>query len=1069
MFSLWQRFGGREAGVESETELHPSGKRRWPRVLLAVFVVLLLALAGLWLARKPLASGYADRFLASKGVPARYQVADLGFGRQRLTNVVLGDPADPDLVADWLEARTTVGFGGATLTSVRGGRVRLRARLADGHLSLGTIDRLLPPPSGRAFALPALNVDVEDARVRLETPLGVAALKLAGSGRLDEGFAGTVAIVSERLASGTCGVGSLAGVFRTRSLGGKRGVTLKGPMRADRVACGGATVATLRSTIDATWAVGQPSGSTVAAQVLSGAVGHRLARAGGAEGAVTLVHGGGAAFTADGTLALREVRGGGGNAGQLRFAGKLTNAKDAVVSYRGKVAVADADAAALVPRFGDVAAGTPIAPLLARVQAAVGSAARRFSAEGELMALFGARTQIDLRALSARAASGARAVLADGEGLAWRSGGAVRLDGRLDVTGGGLPTLSARVAERGDGRRFTVTMQPYATDGARLAVTPVTVVSEGNALSVRTVATLSGPLGDGRVDGLTVPVDLVRGPGGTFLNRSCSPVLWQRIAVSGLVLDPGGVRLCPTAGAMVRLANGRVDGGASLGATRLSGRLGSTPVTLAATGARLRLGDRGFALDGVQARLGQPGRVTRIDIAMLEGRATANGIVGRFSGAGGQVGAVPLLLSDARGDWRLAGGRLALTGGLTVSDAQVDRPRLRPVPVRDVTLALGGALIEATGTVRAPTDGRLVANVRLTHNLTRGVGDATFTVPGLAFDKGLQPDQLTPVTFGVVADVQGRVTGEGRIDWTPAGVTSTGRFRTADTDLAAAFGPVEGIAGEIRFTDLLALESAPGQRFTVASINPGIPVTDGIVTFQTLRNARVQVEGARWPFSGGTLTLEPSLLDFSAAAQRRLTFRIAGMAADQFLQRFAFKNLNATGTFDGTLPMIFDANGGRIENGRLTVREGGGTLAYVGPITQKDIGFWPNVAFQALKSLRYRSLNIVMNGPLAGEMVTQVRFAGISQGAGAKRSGIAGLVVGRLQRLPFVFNIRIEAPFRGLLDSTASFYDPKRLVQRNLPRLLEEQEKQSQPPQGGQLKQPPPAKPIQPPASEKLP
>ncbi len=298
------------------------------------------------------------------------------------------------------------------------------------------------------------------------------------------------------------------------------------------------------------------------------------------------------------------------------------------------------------------------------------------------------------------------------------------------------------------------------------------------------------------------------------------------------------------------------------------------------------------------------------------------------------------------------------------------------------------------------------------------------------------------------------LSGEGDIRWGAAGVTSAGTFRTAGTDLAAAFGPVTGLKGEIRFTDLLALESAPGQVATVASINPGVPVNDGRITYQTLAGTRIRIEGARWPFAGGELTLDPSLLDFSAPEIHRLTFRVKGAEAAQFLQQFDFKNLDATGTFDGVLPIAFDQSGGRIEGGHLVVRDGGGSIAYVGELTEKDLGTWGNIAFQALKSLRYKSLDIVMNGPLAGEMVTEVRFAGVSQGEGAK----SNFLVRRLQKLPFVFNVRIKAPFRGLLDSVASFYDPSRLIERNLPTLLEEQQKRGKPPA-----------PVQPTASEKMP
>jgi hypothetical protein len=160
--------------------------------------------------------------------------------------------------------------------------------------------------------------------------------------------------------------------------------------------------------------------------------------------------------------------------------------------------------------------------------------------------------------------------------------------------------------------------------------------------------------------------------------------------------------------------------------------------------------------------------------------------------------------------------------------------------------------------------------------------------------------------------------------------------------------------------------------------------------------------------------------------------------------------------------MIFDERGGRIEDGHLVVRPGGGTIAYVGEVSQEDLGFWGNFAFQALKSLRYRNLDIVMNGPLAGEMITEVKFAGVSQGAGANRN----FLFDRLQKLPLVFNLRIKAPFRGLIDSAQSFYDPRRLIKRNLPALIEEQRKRAVPPAPGLVPAPPA---VQPTESRKMP
>jgi hypothetical protein len=278
--------------------------------------------------------------------------------------------------------------------------------------------------------------------------------------------------------------------------------------------------------------------------------------------------------------------------------------------------------------------------------------------------------------------------------------------------------------------------------------------------------------------------------------------------------------------------------------------------------------------------------------------------------------------------------------------------------------------------------------------------------------------------------------GSGHIGWTPNGVTSDGVFGTNGANLAAAFGPVEGLKGEIHFSDLLGLVSPPHQSMTIASINPGVPVTGGTVYYQLLADQKVQIEDGIWPFAGGRLVLDPSLLDLGTQRPRNLTFRVTGLDAAQFLQQFGFENINATGTFDGVLPMIFDAQGGRIVGGRLAARPAGGSLAYIGQLTQEDLGYWGNYAFQMLKAVNYRTLAIEMNGDLGGEMVTAIAFTGISQGEGAK----SNFIVRRIAKLPIHFNVTIRAPFQQLLFSARSFYDPSILIQQNLPALIQAQE-----------------------------
>src|SRR6185369_10184538 len=275
---------------------------------------------------------------------------------------------------------------------------------------------------------------------------------------------------------------------------------------------------------------------------------------------------------------------------------------------------------------------------------------------------------------------------------------------------------------------------------------------------------------------------------------------------------------------------------------------------------------------------------------------------------------------------------------------------------------------------------------------------------------------------GVIALVNGTISGQGRIDWDSTGhVTSTGDFSTAHLDLAAPFGPVTGMRGTMHFDDLLGLTTPSGQVLNVESINPGILVENGVIHYQLLPDNLVKIERGDWPFMGGRLILHETVLNFGRPTAKRLTFEVVGLAA--------------TGTFDGVLPMIFDENGGRIVGGRLDARPSGGTLSYVGVVNRSNLGMLGNAAFDAMKDLRFRSMIIRLDGDLAGEFATRLT---IEQLGLAGQSGISKIIQGAFRKVPFRFNISIKGPFRSLIQTAKSYRDPRQQISTVLPTPLED-------------------------------
>lgn len=1032
-------------------------RRRLPmkRLTLAVFLLILLViLAILWARRIDLAGDFIAGELERRGVQGSYTVTRIGFRTQRLENLVIGDPKSPDLTARWVEVDLGWGLGPPSIKMVRARGVRLFGRVAGGKLSLGQVDKLLPPPSGLPFRLPDLNVDVADSGVRLDTPAGRVGLALAGKGNLAGGFRGQIAARSRGLTLAGCRLDALAARGSVAVDDFKPG--FKGPVSFSAIACGpDFSVDQPRLALDARLAPGLDSwtGSTgVEAKALGfGSTG--LAGLAGRLG-----------FSGNKADTRGRVELAASSARLESFAAGRTGLDGvyAMSATSGRFTlVADASAREVHGGQGLLgplrsalasASGTPAGPIAASLSAAIGRMQAGFDVDGGIRVVNdGPDGAVRFERLAATARSGARLILSGGNGLTYNwSTGSVGVDGNFALSGGGFPGARFSLSQPGPGGpiRGVGRVDPMAAGGARLALGEIRfTAAPGGSTSIDTVATLDGPFSGGRIAGLTIPIHGRFGGGGFAFGQGCTNAAFRSLQAGSLRLGPARLPLCATGRALVwQSGKGGVQGGASIRPLRLNGRLGGSALAVTASAFRFGLAVRDFTASNVAVRLGEGASLNRLDLATLSGRLNARGGAGAFAGLSGKLAAVGFRIEEGKGDWRLNGGRLAISGHLRVIDTNVPA-RILPLVTDNFRLTLADNQIEASAGLNDPESGTHVVDARIAHSLATVRGRALFDLPGLVFTEGFQPEAITPLTTGVIALVRGSLRGAGEIAWDQRGTTSSGTFSTDNMNFAASFGPVEGLSTTIHFNDLLGLTTDPGQLATTRLIRTGIDVLDGQIRYQLLPNLRVKVESGRWPFCGGWLILEETILDFSKPSAKMLTFRLEGLDAARFVQQMEFSNISATGTFDGTIPMVFDERGGRIVGGHLVARPEGGTLSYIGELTDKELGAYGKLAFDALKSMRYDRLIIDLNGSLEGEFIAGIKLDGIARDpslvAGPPGGGLRGMVARRalnqVARIPFKFNITVKGPFRTLIATTRSLEDPTNLIQSVLPDLLRNQ------------------------------
>jgi hypothetical protein len=1022
--------------VQAETQEGPErGGAARPRSLLwrrrvglGLAAVVLAGGGAVWLNRERIAADMLDRYLAERKVPATYRIVSIAPDRQVIENLVIGDPARPDLTVRRMVIETGLGWSGPAVRRVSLDGVRVFASYRAGRVSLGALDPLVFTGAAAQPALPAIEVALTDARGLLESDYGRIGVALAGMGRLDDGFAGTFAATAPGISSRDCRAGRATLYGRLTTSGGAP--ALDGPLRLADLACAGGRLAQAdigtrlhlapgfaRARADFKLTGGGAALAGVSAARLEG-----MARLDWAEGRLALGH----------DLALTGIASLQGRMARLAAQGSWRGAADgASGQWEGRVT-----GFGLAPGPGfdrslaeteNAMEGMLLAPLLGKARVSLARALEGSSLRAEAVIRHkGSAATLTIPEAGLVTRSGERVLALLRAGVNIGAGGVTGLGGNILAGGEGLPSLNGRIDQSaGGGWTVRLTMADYAAGANRLAV-PRLAIKGNNAgdLTFEGLVTASGTLPGGGVSALTFPLEGRFAPGrGLAIGTRCTPVKFASLKLSGLALGTRAITLCPEGGAPILAYRDALRLAARTGALSLAGKLGESPATLAASGGTLRY-PQPFSIENLAATIGTGKNEVRLAAASLTGRLSQT-VSGQITGGTARLAAVPFDLDRVTAGWAYKDGVLALTdGGFILSDRPAEGAAVRFVPLaaNNARLSLVDNRITADALLRHPGSQRAVVEVAVTHDLETAKGGARLAVPGLVFDKGLQPDALSPLAKGVIALARGTITGTGRIDWQGEDITSSGTFATRDFDVAATFGPVRGVAGKVTFTDLLNLTTAPDQTLSVAAINPGVEVLAGHVTFDLSDGTRLSVKDARFPFMGGMLQMRPLAMDINAEEERRYVFEITGLDAAKFVAQMELGNISATGIFDGIVPIVFDEHGnGRIEGGLLIARAGGGNVSYLGELAYEDLGAMGNYAFAALRSLDYRQMRVSLDGALAGEIITSFSFDGVRQGEGASRN----FVTRQLAQLPIQFNINVRSQsFTQLAIIVRGYSDP---------------------------------------------
>tara|TARA_R100000365_G_C2747776_1_gene78042 strand:+ start:1220 stop:4564 length:3345 start_codon:yes stop_codon:yes gene_type:complete len=629
------------------------------------------------------------------------------------------------------------------------------------------------------------------------------------------------------------------------------------------------------------------------------------------------------------------------------------------------------------------------------------------------------------------------------------------VNGHVTLSGGGFPKFDAILNFSADSSGINrlgaeaLTLAPWHAGGRTISA-KLDVLEYQHSETQADIIDLRGQVGfAGDAAGVTFETSSLQGdlraekqPDGWRLSAvggTCAAWRSQGLSFGAIRLTPFATNVCPVKGVFATPGKDGLSGAARLGALKLPLELSSGGGEIVFSSARMDWESAGgISLSATADHVSMPltigsntlgieGDKLRMGIAARKGASpTLSARLGVTDFSGSLIPAKVTAGSFSFDGVSATGG---IRGNLEASGVNIqdyrDDPLYQPLTA-DFTATLDDGLLDMSGPLRLKAGGLTIADSMARINIVSLSGMAAVTSRPLTFEPGgLQPWRLSDRLRGVFTDARGTLNASARLDIDSGKITGTGNVAIDDFGFQTTrLGRVQSVNGEVAFSDLLDLTTAPGQTITIGVMNPGIPLENGQIDFQLISGKTLSVESAAFPFAGGTLALDPFKWVLGGEDQH-LEVTADKIELARLVETLKLPDTKATGTVSGRFPIDVQGTQILIRDARLRADANGGRLAYQGEAGDSAAGADPNarMAFEALKDFDFTVLEVGLDGNALDRITISLLLEGVS------RKGITYGKNGQvLMNQPFQFDISINSALSELFKSTQYYTSQKQLT-----------------------------------------